>query len=78
MSDKELEFGVQPLDAILEEKGLKNHDLVAASTEGLTHKQVKKGRNGRRLTRNLQQKIATALSTVTDDEYTSKMLFNYR
>lgn len=78
MSDKELELGVQPLDAIIEERGLKNHDLVAASKEGLTHKQVQKGRKGRRLTRNVQDKIAEALSSSTGTVYKIEQLFNYR
>jgi hypothetical protein len=78
MSDKELEFGVQPLDKIMEERGLKNHDLVAASKDGLTHKQVQKGRKGRRLTRNIQDKIVAALSISTGTGYTLDQLFNYR
>lgn len=73
-----IECGVQPLDAIIEEKGLKNHDIVAASKDGLTHKQVQKGRKGRRLTRNVKEKIATALSATTGEEYTPAQLFNYR
>ena len=43
-----LEHGTQPLDAVLNQLGLKNADLVAASTEFLTHKQVNKARKGRR------------------------------
>jgi len=78
MSDKELELGVQPLDTIMEELGLKNHDLVAASKDGLTHKQVQKGRKGRRLTRHIQDKIAEALSASTGKGYKLNQLFNYR
>jgi len=78
MSDKELELGVQPLDAIMEERSLKNHDLVAASKDGLTHKQVQKGRKGRRLTRNIQDKIVAALSASTGEGYKLDHLFNYR
>jgi len=78
MSDKELELGPQPLDTVMEECGLKNHDLVAASKDGLTHKQVQKGRKGRRLTRNLKDKIAVALSTATGETYALGQLFNYR
>jgi len=78
MSDKELELGVQPLDAIMEERGLKNHDLVAASKDGLTHKQVQKGRKGRRLTRHIQEKIVAALSARTGEAYKLDQLFNYR
>ncbi len=78
MSDKVLELGVQPLNKIMEELALKNHDLVAASTEGLTHKQVQKGRKGRRLTRNIQDKIVLALSTASSESYTCAQLFTYR
>ncbi len=78
MTEKVLELGVQPLDAIMEERELKNHDLVAASTEGLTHKQVKKGRKGRRVTRNIQDKIVLAFSSASSETYTHAQLFTYR
>lgn len=78
MSDKELELGVQPLNAVMEERGLKNHDLVAASKDGLTHKQVQKGRKGRRLTRNTQNKIVAACSAASGEAYSLEQLFNYR
>ena len=78
MMEKKMEMGVQPLDQIMEELELKNHDLVAASADGLTHKQVNKGRKGRRLTRNVQDKITTALSAATDNDYSISDLFNYR
>ena len=78
MDDKELELGTQPLDKIMEERSLKNHDLVAASKDGLTHKQVQKGRKGRRLTRNIQDKIVTAFSALTKEPCKINQLFNYR
>lgn len=78
MNDKLLELGPQPLDKIMEDGGLKNHDLVEASKDGLTHKQVQKGRKGRRLTRNIQDKIAAALSASTGTPYRLDQLFNYR
>jgi len=71
-------YGTQPLDKIMEERGLKNHDLVAASKDGLTHKQVQKGRKGRRLTRNVQDKIVSSLSASTGTAYKIEQLFNYR
>ncbi len=77
MTDKPLDNGVQPLDKIMDELGLKNHDLVAVSTDGLTHKQVKKGRKGRRLTRNLRDKICVSLSSATGKKYACSDLFNY-
>lgn len=73
--DKELELGVQPLDKIMDELELKNHDLVAVSADGLTHKQVQKGRKGRRLTRNVQNKIVAALSRAANQEFSASDLF---
>jgi len=77
MTDKLLELGPQPLDTIMEECGLKNHDLVAASKDGLTHKQVQKGRKGRRLTRNIQDKIVSALCLASGRNYDRPSLFTY-
>lgn len=56
------DFGPQPLDVILDEIGLNNHQLVALSTEQLTHKQVQKARKGRRISVNIQRKILKALN----------------
>ena len=56
------DLGPQPLDAILDEIGLSNHQLVALSTEQLTHKQVQKARKGRRISVNIQRKILKALN----------------
>jgi hypothetical protein len=78
MNNKSLEPGPQPLDTMMEEQGLKNHDLVAASTDGLTHKQVNKGRKGRRLTRNVQEKVVAAFSAATGRNYSVSDLFTYK
>jgi len=56
------DLGLQPLDAILDEIGLTNHQLVALSTEQLTHKQVQKARKGKRISVNIQRKILRALN----------------
>jgi hypothetical protein len=58
---QERDFGPQPLDGLLLELGLDNHDLVAASTEQLTHKQVQKARRGRYVTPNIRRKVLHAL-----------------
>ena len=73
------EFGPQPLDGIMAEAGLDNHALVAASGEFLTHKEVAKGRKGRRLTPNLMGKIARALNRVLPREpaWQPRDLFTY-
>lgn len=54
-------MGVQPLVKVLEQLSLSNSDLVAASTEQLTHKQVQKAGKGRRVSKNIQTKILNAL-----------------
>jgi len=54
--------GPQPIDAMLERWGLSNHDLVDASPEQLTHKQVQRARKGRVLTLAMMQKVARALN----------------
>ncbi len=75
-----LNHGVQPLDALLTELGVGNHDLVAASTEQLTHKQVQKARKGRQLSGNLQRKVLNALQKASGGERTFSLteLFTYR
>ncbi len=84
MSDEiQRDLGPQPIDELLRNWELENHELVAASTEQLTHKQVQKARKGRRVTGNIQRKILNALRTVVHDkgleeEVSLGDLFNYR
>jgi len=75
-----MDAGIQPLDALMAGKGIKNHDLVAAVKPGLiTHKQVQKARKGRRLTPNMQEKILEALNAFSDPvSYRFEEVFNYR
>lgn len=73
-----LEVGCQPLDKVLNDLELKNHDLVAASKAQLTHKMIAKGRKGRRLSRNVQLKIVNALNAAQDKRvFTMNDLFTY-
>ncbi len=73
------DFGVQPLDALLSSLGLENHDLVAASSEQLTHKQVQKARSGRYVTGNIQRKVLNALqAAVPPGEDGVKPVFSIR
>jgi len=77
-SDPKSEFGIQPLDTILNCLSLKNDDLVSTSSEQLTHKQVQKARKGRSVTLNIKSKITRALNAQMEDQkYTPKNLFNY-
>jgi hypothetical protein len=62
--EKERNMGTQPLDAILLQHALANHDLVEACKDPLTHKAVARARKGRRLTKNTQQRVLTALNVV--------------
>jgi hypothetical protein len=76
------DHGPQPIDTLMETLGLANHELVAASTEQLTHKQVQKARKGRRVTRNIQTKIKNALERLLSDQgeerrFALDELFNY-
>ena len=75
-------FGPQPLDKIMTDLGLDNHDLVTASREPLTHKAVQRARKGRRLTNRMQLRIAEALTRASppppDSPWKLSDLFNYR
>ncbi|MBF0484307.1 MAG: hypothetical protein HQL25_06335 [Candidatus Omnitrophica bacterium] len=74
---EKFEFGTQPIDDILKSLNLDNTHVVRASTEQLTHKMLKKAREGRRLTPHLQMKILKALNAATGKSFTIKDLFNY-
>ncbi len=80
MNDIEMNVGVQPLDAIMTEKEIKNTDLVKVAPPGfITHKQIQKGRKGRRLSMHLQDKVLDTLNAfVAPESYEFKDLFNYR
>ena len=78
--EKNREMGIQPLDSILSGEGIANSDLVEASTEQLTHKQVQKSRRGRWVTPNIQKKVLNALNSVMKPRgstYALRDLFNY-
>jgi hypothetical protein len=63
MTLENMNAGPQPLDALMEARALKNHDLVAADIElNLTHKEVAKARKGRQLTARTQKRILAALN----------------
>jgi hypothetical protein len=75
---KNMQCGPQPLDEIMTRLGFSNADIVRFSTEQLTHKMVQKGRKGRRITLNIQQKILKAINAAQNEQvFTLKELFNY-
>ena len=75
--DIERNLGEQPISRLLEEHGLKAHDLVTASTEQITHKMVARACKGRRLTLNTQSKVLRALNRATGKSCALGELFNY-
>jgi hypothetical protein len=82
-SGNERNMGLQPLDALMTELGVSNHQLVATCTEPLTHKAVQRARKGRKLTRHMQRRMVDALntwskSTGADRAWREEELFNYR
>ena len=70
-------LGDQPITQIMEDHGLKARDLVASSTEQITHKMVSRALKGRRLTPNVQSKIRNALNESTGKTYPLEELFTY-
>ncbi len=76
---QEREYGEQRLDVLLRCWGLENHDLVlAAGLEAqLTHKQVQRARQGRRLTLKMMQKIASALNAAIEQRVASSTVEPY-
>jgi hypothetical protein len=82
------DLGTQPLDAMMTAWGMNNNEMVDVSTEQLTHKQVQRARNGRRLSLKMMQKVNRAFNVtiwfkLSDEqketyfEYMHKHLFNY-
>lgn len=71
------DLGEQPITAILAELGLASKDLVASSTDQLTHKMVVRACKGRLLTKNVKAKVRAALNAATGKEYAMADLFNY-
>ncbi len=82
MSEKippiERDLGEQPVAALLVQHNVTPHDLVAASTEQITHKMVGRACKGRRLTSNVQRKILRALKAASGQDYSLNDLFNYK
>ena len=73
----ERNLGEQPIARIMAKHGLKAQDIVAASTQQMTHKMVARACKGRRLTPNVQSKVREALNKSTGEEYSMEDLFTY-
>jgi hypothetical protein len=76
-TELERNLGEQPIARIMEEHGLKAHDLVVCSTDQITHNMVSRACKGRRLTRNVRNKIRDALNRSADKDYATAQLFTY-
>ncbi len=76
-AEPERNLGEQPIARIMAERGLKPHDLVATSTEQITHKMVSRACKGRWLTDNTRNKIRNALNKAAGKEFAMAELFNY-
>lgn len=79
----ERNLGVQPLDALLNEHGLTNQQVVAASKEPLTHKAVQRARKGRLLTPQTQKRVIVAMNAALKAAGIERVcgladLFNYK
>ena len=70
-------LGEQPIARLMAERGLKGKDLVAASTEQITHKMVSRACKGRRLTRHAQSKVINAFNKAAGTTCGLKDLFTY-
>lgn len=88
MQESTRNHGTQPLDAIMTDWSISNHDLVEDSFEQLNHKQVQKARKGRQLTLHMMMKVARTLNDAilarlpkdaqaSFQPYLHKHLFNY-
>jgi len=76
--ESDREHGAQPLDALMQEHGLDNHALVAASGDDhITHKMVSKARSGRFLSVRVRLKVLRAYNRATGSEAVLKELFTY-
>jgi hypothetical protein len=75
--DLERNLGEQPLARLMAEQGLKAKDLVAISTEQITHKMVARACKGRRLTPHVQAKIGRAYNRCAGQNHPLADLFTY-
>ena len=71
------EMGEQPLAALMRERGLTNHDLVAASARPITHKLVMRAVRGRRLTVHSKALVLDAFNRAVGGSFHMGDLFNY-
>jgi hypothetical protein len=81
----ERNMGTQPMDALMTEHEMNNHELLSASPLPMSHKAVQRARKGRRLTRHMQRRMVEAFNLALFKRgadkvpsFTMEQLFNYR
>ena len=74
---RQRDMGIQPLTELMQQFSLRPHDLVAGSTEQITHKMVSRALKGRWLTRNTMMKIVRAFNQAAGQQKKRQDLFNY-
>jgi len=78
MSDERpRDLGVQPIAALMDERGITVRDVVAASTEQITFKMVQRARKGRRLSAHVMAKIMRAMNAAAGEHFATRDLFDY-
>ncbi len=70
-------MGEQPLARMMRERGLSNHDLVAASARPIAHKLVMRAARGRRLTVHSKALVVEAFNRATGGAFRAADLFDY-
>ena len=70
-------MGEQPLARMMHERGLSNHDVVAASARPITHKLVMRAARGRRLTVHSKALVVEAFNRATGGSFRAADLFDY-
>lgn len=71
------ELGEQPLALLMRERGLRNHDLVEASSHRVNHKMVARAASGRRVTVHTKQLVLDAYNLASGEHRRVDELFNY-
>jgi len=72
------ELGPQPLADLMAAQEVSPSDLVAASSEQITHKMVSRAMKGRRLTVNTMDKVHRAWNAASGNDNSRSDLFNYQ
>ena len=67
----------QPLARMMRDRGLSNHDVVAASARPISHKLVMRAARGRRLTVHSKALVVEAFNRATGGAFRAADLFDY-